>query len=376
MTGDEWADWAGARPRADVLHLDTAAAGRSSSATLAAVARHALVEAQVGGYVAQDRAGGLVSGLRHDLAVLMGTDADGVAFVESATAAFDALVRAWPLPEGARVAVAATEWGPNLEVLEQHGHRVESLPVDASGVLDLATLERRLRIDPPDVVLVDQVAAHRGLVQPAAAAVALCRAEGVAVWLDAAQAIGHVPVAAADAVFATSRKWLTGPRGVGMLAVAEPHRDRLRVRRPAKHPGRPPVQQLESDEAHVAGRVGLAVAVEEYLALGPDRTSARLQEVGRLVREAVETTRGWAVVHPGAPAGSITAVAATAGQDVVRTTQRLLREDAILTTASLPWRAPRELQPPGSDAPTLRVSAHVDLTTDDLERLCRALSRA
>lgn len=359
-----------------MLHLDTAAAGRSSSATLAAVERHALLEAQVGGYVAQDRAADQLAGLRHDLAGLLGTDADGVAFVESATAAFEALVRAWPLPEGARVAVAATEWGPNLEVLAQHGLQLESLPVDGAGVLDLAGLERQLRLDPPDVVLVDQVAAHRGLVQPAAEAVQLCRGAGVPVWVDAAQAIGHVPVAAADAVFATSRKWLTGPRGVGMLAVGEPHRDALRVRRPAKHPDRPAVQQLESDEAHVAGRVGLAVATREHLAVGAERITARLEEVGRLVREAIRETPGWGVVHPGAPAGSITAVLATAGQDVVRTREWLLHEHAVLTTVSLTWRAPLELRLQGNGAPTLRLSAHVDLTSEDLERLCRVLSRA
>jgi hercynylcysteine S-oxide lyase len=53
-------------------------------------------------------------------------------------------------------------------------------------------------------------------VQPVAAAAALCRAAGVPLWVDAAQALGHVDAACgADAVYATSRKWLTGPRGVG-----------------------------------------------------------------------------------------------------------------------------------------------------------------
>ena len=36
----------------------------------------------------------------------------------------------------------------------------------------------------------------------------------------------------ADAIYATSRKWLTGPRGVGLLGVTEPWWDRLTVRTP------------------------------------------------------------------------------------------------------------------------------------------------
>lgn len=376
-TDRAWADWAAARPQADVLHLDAAAFGRSSLATLAAVSQHARLEAELGGYVAEELAGDRLGDLRRDAACVLGTDAEGVAFVESATAAFEALLGAWPFPPEARVAVPASEWGPNLELLERHGLAVELLAADDAGVLDLGGLEARLAADPPDLVLVDQVASHRGLVQPAAEVVALGRAHGVPVWLDAAQAVGHVRVPdGADAVFATSRKWLTGPRGVGMLAIAERHRSSLRVRRPAKHPDRAPVRLLESEEAHVAGRLGLGVALQEYVALGVDVVGDRLVEVGRLVREAVGTLAGWEVVHPEAPAGSTTSFAPRAGQDVLATRQRLLEDHHILTTVCLPWRAPREeLGEQGlPGGPWLRLSPHVDLTAEALERLCEALA--
>lgn len=372
MTAHDWTTWHEARPHPGVLHLDTAAVGRSSWATLAAVARHALLEAEVGGYVAEDRAQEQLDRLRHQVAGLLGTDAEGVAFLEGAAAALEVLVDAWPLRPGARVGVAAGEWGPNLEILQRRGLHPEDLALDGDGVLDLDALETRLRTDPPDVVLVDQVAAHRGLLQPAEAVVALGRGHGVPVWVDAAQAVGHVPVAEGDAVLATSRKWLTGPRGVGMLAVAAPHRSALRVRRSAKHPDLPTVHQLESQEAHVAGRVGLGVAVQEYLDLDPARVAERLAEVGRLTREAVASISGWEVTHPHAPAGATTALVATDGQDVVRTRGRLLDEHGILTSVCLPWRAPREMTG-SAGAPLLRLSPHVDLTVEDLDRVCRAL---
>jgi pyridoxal 5-phosphate dependent beta-lyase len=349
--------------------------GRPSSATLAAVAAHARLEAEMGGYVAEDRAQPVLEELRGRLAGLMGTDAEGLAFVESATTALEVLVAAWPLAPGATVGVAAAEWGPNLEILRHLGLEITTLAVDGDGVLDLEALDVRLREDPPDVVLVDQVAAHRGLLQPADAVVALGRAHGVSVWVDAAQALGHVPLAAGDAVFAPSRKWLTGPRGVGMLAVAAPHRERLRVLRQTKQEGWPTVRHLESGEAHVAGRVGLAVAVEEYLEAGPDAVTARLAEVGRLTREAITSVRGWEVSHPEAPSGATTSLVPMAGQDVVGTQARLLEEHAVLTSACLPWRAPGEMTATGpASTPLLRLSPHVDLTEHDLDRLCRALS--
>ncbi len=298
----------------------------------------------------------------------------GVAFVESASAAFDALLDAWPLSPGDRVGVAASEWGPNLETFTHRGLVPVALPVDADGVLDLEALARRLADDPPELVHVDLVAAQRGLVQPGAEVVALARAHGVPVWLDAAQAVGHVAVPpGAAAVYATSRKWLTGPRGVGMLAVAPEHRPTLRLRRLAKHADLPDVQHLESDEAHVAGRIGLGVAVREHLDLGPEVVHGRLREVGGLVREAVASLEGWEVVRPAAPAGSTTALVPTAGQDVATVRERLLGEHRMVTSVCLPWRAPLEMGASSSAGPYLRLSPHVDLTEDALEWVCRAL---
>ena len=265
-------DWAARRPRPAVLHLDSAAAGRQSEGTLAATAAHARLEAETGAYVAAELAAAELDRLRDDVAVLLGVAAEGVAFVESATAALEALLRSWPLPGAATVGVLPVEWGPNLEAFDDRGLGRVVLPADADGHLDLAAFERLLTDSPPTVVHLTQVTSHRGLVQPVAAAADLCRAAGVPLWVDAAQAVGHVDTATgADAVYGTSRKWLTGPRGVGFLGVADAHRDRLRVRRSPTHgTDLPTVAHLESFEAHLAGRVGLAHAVREHLADGAD----------------------------------------------------------------------------------------------------------
>src|SRR5260370_979884 len=132
-----------------------------------------------------------------------------------------------------------------------------------------------------------QVTARRGLVQPAAEAAAVCRAAGVPLWVDAAQALGHADTACGvDAIYATSRKWLTGPRGVGVIGVAEPWWDRLRISAPElERDARPadtsPLWLLDATEVNVAGWVGLCTAVAEFAAAGPARGWARQAEVGR-----------------------------------------------------------------------------------------------
>ena len=227
----DWRWWRERRPSAGPLHLDTAAAGRSSLATLAAAAAHAEREATTGAYVAQEEAEPLLAEGRANLARLLGVPDRGVAFVPSAQAALDTLLAIWPLREGDAVAVVPCEWGPNLDAFAARGLRVTEIAAHGDGSVDLAALERMLAGgtpgDPPAVVHLVQVTSHRGLVQPVAEAAALCRAAGVPLWVDAAQALGHVDTACgADAIYATSRKWLTGPRGVGVLGVAGPWWDR------------------------------------------------------------------------------------------------------------------------------------------------------
>ena len=369
-----WAWWRERRLPTEVVHLDSAAAGRSSAATLAATAAHAEREVTRGAYVAQAEAAPVLDAGRAELAALLGVPAAGLAFTESAEAALDALLAAWPLRAGDTVAVMASEWGPNLDAFTRRGLRLAEIPADGGGVADLAALERMLTSDPPALVHLDQVTSHRALVQPAAAAAALCRAAGVPLWVDAAQALGHVDTACgADAVYATGRKWLAGPRGVGVVGVTEGWWGSLTVstseleasERPA---GTSPLWLLMAREANVAAWAGLCAAVREFTAAGPARVWDRLAEVGRQTRDALAGLTGWAVAGPADAGSAITALRATNGQDIKAVRARLLDEHAILTTAGAVSRAPREMT-----EPLLRISPHVDCTAEDLARLRQAL---
>ena len=361
-----------ALPDGPVLQLSWAAAGRPTRATLDAVHEHLELEAAVGGYVAEGRASHVLDDGRAALAGLLGMSPSGIAFTESGTASLAVLLRAWPLSAGDRVAVAPSEWGPNLAAFADAGLDVVELEVDGNGIVAVDALERQLRQDPPAAVHLTQVASHRALVQPVAEALAVCRQAGVPLWVDAAQALGHVDTSSgADAVYSTSRKWLGGPRGVGVLAVAEPWHERLRIHSAARalpHESSPP-QALESREANVAGRVGLAVAVRQHVDAGPAGVYRGLAAVGRRTREALADVPGWEVVDAVDAPTAITALRATGHEDVPAAAARLLADHGILTTAGVTARAPREMR-----EPLLRISPHLDLCDDDLDGLRSALS--
>jgi hercynylcysteine S-oxide lyase len=364
------------RPATTFTHLDTAAAGRSSDETLRAVAAHAEREAVTGAYVAEAEAATVIDSGRAALAELFGVDPGGIAFTESATASLNILLRSWPLSAGQTVAVVPSEYGPNVDAFTDRGLRVSYLAVGQDGIIDLDALRRFVAVTPPAFVHLTLVASHRPLVQPAAAVAAVCREAGVPFWVDAAQSLGHAAVSCgADASYATGRKWLTGPRGVGVIAVAEPWWGRLRphaseLDREGLGDGSP-VLLLESADAHVAGRVGLCNAVDEFVSAGPDAVHERLALVGKETRAALAEVPGWQVVGEADAPSAITALRPTAGQDVVAVRSLLIKEHQIVTTAASRARAPREMT--GS---YLRISPHVDCGPEDIARLAAALPAA
>ena len=211
------------------------------------------------------------------------------------------------------------------------------------------------------------VGSHRGVAQPVAAVAAMCRDLGVPLVIDAAQALGQIDcVLDADAIYFSSRKWLAGPRGVGVLAVRPALADLLKS---------PPWAQslsalacLELGEANIAARVGFSVAIGEYLAAGPVPVRRRLAELGHTSRAVLADVAGWRVVEPVDEPTAITTLAPT-GADPATVRARLIAEHRIVTTAAGVERAPLELQ-----TPVLRVSPHVDNTVEDLEAFAVALA--
>jgi pyridoxal 5-phosphate dependent beta-lyase len=202
----------------------------------------------------------------------------------------------------------------------------------------------------------------------------LCAELGRPLVVDAAQALGHVDCAVgADAMYASSRKWIAGPRGVGVLAVRPTLMQRLRPRLP------PPewvsslsvAQRLELGEANVAARVGFSVALGEHLASDPPQVRDRLAEVGRATRAMLAEVRGWNVVEAVDEPSAITTLAPTDGADPNAVRAWLIAQRRIVTTAAAVERAPLELT-----GPVLRISPHVDTTTDELETFAEALAEA
>lgn len=363
MIDTELADrWRAVRPTVAGVHLDSGACSRQSFAVIEAAAQHARHEAEVGGYVAAEAAGSVLQAGRAAIGSLVGLGADDVAFTTGSGHALDLLLRRW---SGERtLACPAGEYGPNLAIMAANGFRVRRLATDPLGRVRVEDAEADLRRDRPALVHLTGVASHRGVAQPIADMVEVCRRVGVPLVLDAAQALGQVDCAlGADAVYSSSRKWMAGPRGVGFLAVRREFADR-------NLPGGT-LAGFASHEANIGAHVGYSLALGEYLAFGPERMRSGLAGVGAATRAALDGVAGWRVVEPVDEPTAITTLVPPPGVEPAAVRARLIDEHRIVTTAAEIARAPFELT-----EPVLRVSPHVDVTAEDLQALVVALSES
>lgn len=180
------------------------------------------------GHLAGERAAAQVAHGRAAVARLIGAAPSEIVFTSGATEANNLALLgiAANAPAGRRrILVASIEHKSVLapaKLLEKRGFRIERIPVDRSGAIDIASFGAMLD---EDVLLVSVMAANNetGVIQPVAQVAALAHAIGALMHCDAAQAVGKIPVDVIDwdvDLLSISAHKCYGPMGIGALYIA------------------------------------------------------------------------------------------------------------------------------------------------------------
>ncbi|WP_315836849.1 aminotransferase class V-fold PLP-dependent enzyme [Bradyrhizobium prioriisuperbiae] len=271
----------------NVVHLNAAGAGLPPRIVTETVIEHLGREASVGPHWAAAQVRERLDAVRTNVADMLQCRPHNIAFGGSASHLWAMAFLAMPLRRNARILVARSEWAGNLlNLLKQRRAgtiAIDVMPVDErSGQIDVeraaALIDERTA-----AICLPVVASGSGVRQPVEAIAALPRPEQCLLFVDAAQAVGQMPLGitstGADVMVAPSRKWLRGPRGEAMMALSDRALERL---------GDPPILsqagsawtatdqyatrtdalRFETFEFAVAGRLGLGAAVEHALRHG------------------------------------------------------------------------------------------------------------
>ncbi|MGO4717400.1 aminotransferase class V-fold PLP-dependent enzyme [Bradyrhizobium sp. 2TAF24] len=371
---------------AAIVHLNAASAALPSAGVIAAMTAHLDREGRVGLQAAAAGAADALATTRAHAARVLGCRSDQIAFGHGCAQLWALVLQARRPPRGARILVSRGEWGGNLLALQPlaqaHDLRIEIIPTDPAGRIDVARLKARLD-DDVWLIAVAAVSSASGLRQPVAAIGALPRPDGCLYMVDAAQAAGRFPVSlaemGADVLVAPTRKWLRGPRGQALAALSDAALARLAP--PAPDLGgvtwqaggdavlRPDARRFEIYDCGVAARLGLGAALDELLAAGPAAVAEIIdQRLGEL-RAALTACDGVTIHEP------VDADAAFLTFDCGRppaTVAAALAERGIAVAAIERIYAPHELDARGRTA-VLRAAPHAYTHPDEIGRFVEAL---
>ncbi len=351
-----------------------------------AVIDHTRLEAQIGGYEAEDAANERFLSVYDALARMLNASASEIALVENATRAWDMAFYAIPFAPGDRILTSISEYASNvisfLQVAKL-GVTVDVVPNDEFGQISIDALGSMLD-STVKLVALTHMPTNGGLLQPAAAAGKLARANGSYFLLDACQTAGQLPLDVEDLqcdfLSATSRKFLRGPRGVGFLYVREEVIDQLEPPMLDLHAAewtspdgyriRPDAKRFENWEKNYANHLGMGVAVDYALDAGLDRIWLQIQRNGTLLRERLASIPGVTVRDLGETKGGIVTFE-IAGADPVETTRRL-RERSINTSSSGVSSTRFDMESRGIENMT-RSSVHYFTTGEEIDLLANAV---
>jgi len=296
----------------NVIHFNNAGASPMPQPVYERLVTYLQREKEMGGYEAQAEHQQEIEDAYRNVADLVGARPSELALVGSASRAFQFGLSALPLEPGDRILTSRLEYVTvfmNLLQRREAGIEIEVVPEDGQGVVDLEHLEQAID-GRTRLIVLTHIPTHTGTVQPAEAVGRIARKHGLTYFLNATQSLGVYPLnveeIGCDLMCSTSRKWLRGPRGLGMLYVRSGLMEQLNppfpdVRaavweEPYRFRWPPDARAFETWESNPAAILALGEAAAYAWNVGLEAIWQRVQELARYLRQRLGELPG-AKVH-------------------------------------------------------------------------------
>ncbi len=387
MTLDKQAITADLVADPELIHFDNAGASLMPRSVLETQISHLQLEAELGGYRAEAERMPAIEAVYDSIAALINCHRDEVAVVENATVGWMMAFYALPLESGDRILTAEAEYASNylayLQMAKQRGVVVETIPSTADGEVDVDAL--RGMIDTRvKLIAITHVPTNGGLVNPVEDIGAVAREHGIFYLVDACQSAGQIDLDVdkiqCDALSATGRKYLRGPRGSGFLyvrrrALVDLHPPVVDLfsatwTGPDSYELRADARRFENWENNYAAKLGLGAAVDYALALGIPAIESEVTRLAAKLRDRLAGVDGVTVHDIGRRRCGIVTFS-VGGRDADEISRRL-RQNEFPTSGSGPSSTLIDATRRGLPG-LVRSSVHYFNRDDEIDRFVETL---
>lgn len=371
-----------------LIHFNNAGSSLMPDPVYRAVTGHLALEREFGGYEAEARAQPLLDQFYEGFAELLNVKANEIAYLENATRAWDMAFYSIPLQAGDRIITHESEYASNylayLQLANRRGIKIDLASSDATGQIDVNSIPP-LVTPQTKVIAITHIPTQGGLVNPAKEVGKIAREHNLIYLLDACQSVGQLDINIAeigcDLLSGTGRKFLRGPRGTGFLYVSNRILESLDPPFIDLHAATwvdnanynlaPSARRFENWESYVAGRVGLAAAVQYAMAIGPKNIEERVSKLAETLRERLYEMGGIHIHDQGIKKSGI--VTFTKDNEHPAQLEKRLNHEGINISVSKKEYAHLDFGPRGLSA-VARASVHYYNTEAEIDRFCEVVN--
>ena len=359
-------------------------------------------ERQMGAQRAAEHHAGALQAARASVARLVNAQPRQIAFFDSASHAWSAAVSATQTAaQPVHVVTTHDEYGANALALIHAAQRgrlafsvMSSRPAQRSLVERLDDELQRVPDAHMPVVSLSVVPTAWGVATPLRGVAQRVHARGGLLLLDASHAVGQLPVdvraLGCDMLVFPSRKWLRGPKGLGVLCLSDRALARLGAPDTLDVAGatwladmrmqlHADARRFEGNEFNPGLRLALGAASDCALAIGVERIAGRNAQVRMQVACTLEERFGWQALeagHADATALMTYALPPAAGEAdaFVRRLWDAGVNASVVGTQHARW-AMEAMKATGASA-LLRLTPHCLTDESEIERLALAIAAA
>ncbi len=306
----------------------------------------------------------------------LGAEPDEIAITQNATMGMNALGNGLDWQAGDEVLTTDQEHGGAVSIFrlmaKRRGIVVKELPLTSAasgGPEGIAAMFRAAATPRTRVIMASHITSGFGILMPVVELIALARERGALSFIDGAQAVGQIRVnvreLGCDAYVASPHKWLMAPKGTGLLYVKRSVQSKFWTTLAS--------YQWENQEQgafrfmqYGTGSTALIDGLTAALALAERNTMERVERwdlmLTKRLREGLAKVPGAVLSSPADPRLA-SAISTFRVEGVpARDLQNALWEKKIRVRAQ-------------SDANGVRLSAHVCIGREDIDRVLGVVAR-